>query len=280
MAKIKLLALDMDGTTLKDDHITISEQNLKSIQKAIDSGIIFVPATGRMKNHYPNALFTLTDWKYGITSNGAAVYDFESGQLVSSEFMETELMFSLLDLLDEYHLFYEVYCSGSSFIDEWKLNCLEEYGVTEQEKQFLKGKCHGVDDLREFLKKPESNAEKIYIPYINPSIHQEIYEKLSQFPVAITSSVDTNLEVNSLGANKGNALRKLCEELSVRSEEVMAIGDNNNDIDMLRFAGISVAMENGEEKTKASADYITLSNEEDGVSAAIEKFLFGTDALR
>lgn len=273
MERIKLLAVDMDGTALRNDHITISERNLKTIQKAIDLGIIFVPATGRMKNHYPEALFQLSGWKYGITSNGAAVYDFESDALIESAFIETELMIQLLDLLDHYHLFYEVYCNGSSFIDNWKLNCLEEFGVTELEKQFLKGKCRGVDDIREFLKQPDSHAEKIYIPYLTPLVHTKVYNRLLEFPVAITSSVDTNLEVNSLEANKGNALKKLCRTLGILPQQVMAIGDNNNDIEMLKFAGISVAMKNGDEKTKECADYITDTNEQDGVSAAIEKFL-------
>ena len=86
-------------------------------------------------------------------------------------------------------------------------------------------------------------------------------------------SLKYNIEVNAAGVNKGSGLVELGKRLGIEREEIMAFGDGDNDEPMLREAGFGVAMANAEEKVKATADYITGSNEEDGVAKAIERFV-------
>ena len=99
-------------------------------------------------------------------------------------------------------------------------------------------------------------------------------EVLAKEPdILVSSSLPNNLEINAAGADKGSALLRLAEHLGIRKEETMAFGDGENDISMIRLAGFGVAMENGEESVKAMADYVTVTNNEAGVAAAIRKFV-------
>ena len=106
---------------------------------------------------------------------------------------------------------------------------------------------------------------------------KEIRERLSkEFPdCAVVKGVPTNLEITDEQATKGNAILKLGELLGISREEIMVCGDSQNDMEMIKAAGLGVAMGNAMPEVKKAADYITLSNEEDGVAAAIEKFVIG-----
>lgn len=94
--------------------------------------------------------------------------------------------------------------------------------------------------------------------------------------LSISSSVYNNLEVNAKGADKGAALLWLADYLGIDREETMSFGDGENDIPMIKAAGIGVAMGNALDTVKAAADTVTLTNDEDGVAAAIRKFIFGS----
>jgi len=91
--------------------------------------------------------------------------------------------------------------------------------------------------------------------------------------VELSKSWRDNLEVMDKGVSKGSAVKLLCERLGINSDEVMAIGDNENDLSMIKFAGVGVAMGNAEDMVKEQADFITSSNDEDGVALAIEKYV-------
>ena len=102
---------------------------------------------------------------------------------------------------------------------------------------------------------------------------QEAFRELSAIPdLAVTCSLTNNLEINHCTCNKGDALLNLGKILGIPMEEIMACGDGNNDLEMVRNSGLGVAMENGEESLKEAADYVTVSNDEEGVAKAIALF--------
>lgn len=102
---------------------------------------------------------------------------------------------------------------------------------------------------------------------------QKAFRELSQLPdLAVTCSLSNNLEINHCTCNKGDALLNLGRILGIPLNEIMACGDGNNDLEMVREAGVGIAMENGEESVKEAADYITATNDEEGVARAIELF--------
>ena len=98
-------------------------------------------------------------------------------------------------------------------------------------------------------------------------------------PFYITSQEPTNLEFTKREVNKGTGLKMLAESLGIKRDSIMAIGDNNNDLPMIEYAGIGVAMENGLPEVKRAADFVTKSNEDDGVAWAIRKLVFQEKSL-
>ena len=97
--------------------------------------------------------------------------------------------------------------------------------------------------------------------------------------VVVSASFANNLEINAPGAAKGEALERLAGHLGIEMSQTMGFGDGENDITLIRKAGIGVAMGNAEECLKAEADYITVTNDEDGVAAALEKLLWKSESL-
>ena len=105
---------------------------------------------------------------------------------------------------------------------------------------------------------------------------EQAWQELKQFDsLELVGSLKYNIEINAAGVNKGKGLLELGEILGISREEIMAFGDGDNDIAMLREVGFGVAMENADEEVKAVADYVTGSNDEDGVAKAIARFVLG-----
>ena len=131
-----------------------------------------------------------------------------------------------------------------------------------------------------------SRYHAMYDPYIKGrGISQpRFYDHMEEFGlnavmqdmVRATSSLYNNLEINASSATKGRALMWLADYLKIDREATMALGDGGNDLSMIQAAGIGVAMVNGLEEVKAAADFITMSNDEDGVAAAVEKFVLNS----
>ncbi len=102
----------------------------------------------------------------------------------------------------------------------------------------------------------------------------EIVKELSYYDdLELTNSLPTNIEINPKGVSKASALERVCEELGITMQQVLAAGDSLNDIKMIQAAGVGVAMGNAQDAIKQAADYVTETNEQDGVGKAIEKFV-------
>ncbi len=271
---IKLIALDMDGTTLRDDK-TMSPKTTEVLRAAQARGIFIVPTTGRPKHMIPKPILDVGSIRYAITSNGASVFDLKDDSALYTNLMTQQEADNIMGFLTQYDLFVEAYCEGRSYTGKKSLQLIHTFkdfpqiyiDIIMQSQTF-------VDDLPSFLKKEKKRIEKINIPYMEPQVHAELIEKLGGMKeYAITSSFLQNLEINRASANKGEALGHLCQRLGIRAEQVMAFGDGSNDLEMLQFAGCAVAMQNAVEHLKPIADFVTCTNEQDGVAYAIEKFI-------
>ena len=120
--------------------------------------------------------------------------------------------------------------------------------------------------------------DKIHALFKNQDERLQPKQRIKEFGnLIISDSMGTKLEINAPGVNKGMGLIQLGRLLGIEREEIMACGDGNNDLMMLKEVGFGVAMANGADEVKEVADYITLSNEEDGVAAAIEKFVLNPE---
>lgn len=240
---IKLIALDMDGTLLTSD-LEISEMNRKMIVKALDKGVGVMLSTGRWLDFcYPYAE-SLNLNTYLVTVNGGEIWT-ESKELVERHVHASDLVEKMWNI------------GHDKGVHMWCVATDRVYNSSEKPDRF---------DQHEWLKIGFSseNIDKL----------NEIRKELSVYDsLEITNSLPTNIEVNPAGVNKANGLERVCRELGITMDEVMAVGDSLNDIKMIEQAGFGVAMGNAQDAIKEVADYITDTNNNDGVAKAIERFI-------
>lgn len=270
---IRLIALDLDGTVLEDDHATISSRTKKAIRSALQRGIFVVPATGRLNSLLPVSVMGIEGIRYTITSNGAVISDLKDNRIVGSNFISGDLARKVLAFLPTDEIPVEIFRKGKLFVENRYLDYFSNYPIPFLHLEFLKHVHADVERLEDFVRIHHDCIEKINIPYVPERMKKSLWMRVSALDsLSVTSSVPDNMEINDAEANKGHALRELCSYLQIPREDVMAVGDNGNDISMLEFAGLSVAMENGTEAAKASASAVTGSNMEDGAALAMERY--------
>lgn len=272
---IKLIAADMDGTLL-NTRGAVSMTNRIAINKAMAAGIIFVPATGRVLEALPEEIKRLEGVGYIISSNGAAVFKAGSAEAEFELGLDNAKAVKVLDCLKDEDCILEAYIKGRGYFNSEVLKKLDSYGMPENFKFLYERVKKPVENLLEFVHSSGLAVEKFNIPWLTPEQKVRILEKLEAFEgLYITSSLKSNVEVNDIRANKGGALIRLCETLGVDISETMALGDSFNDREMIEAAGMGVAMGNAEDEIKRLAQFVTKTNDEDGVAYAIEKLALG-----
>lgn len=283
---INLIATDMDGTLLNAAH-EISEENIQAIKYAQSQGITVVIATGRAF-YEANAPINQTDLKVPyICLNGAEVRD-ESFDIMSTSNLNRELINRITVELNKENIFYQVYTNLGIYTEN-PLRDLEIYIDIAQragqeadvekiksgiQKRIDNGTLKVVDNYDKIQDTPGEIVMKILAFDSDLEKIDRVSETLAKSEsLAISSSSRGNIEITHSDAQKGIALNTIAERLNIDMKNVMAIGDNMNDVSMLERVGYSVAMENAAPEVKAIAKYETDSNEQSGVGKAIMKLL-------
>lgn len=271
---VRLIAFDLDGTTLVK-HQFISEANQRALREAARRGMVLVPASGRMKDFLPQEITSLPGVRYAITANGAGVYDLETGQAVWQCLIPNEKARQVQALLSEYDIFVEYYDGGRAITRRGDPErAVAHFGIPESKLHFLTKDYRLEEELGEALGATGLQPEKINLPYLpTPALRQEVWQRLEALGgLVLTSSIPDNIEVNAQGADKGSALRALAERLGIPREKVMALGDNGNDVTMLQYAGVSVAMGDGSPEAKAAARFLTAPHDQNGLAQAVRQY--------
>lgn len=271
---IALLAFDLDGTTITQ-HQYLPQENRLALEDAAVQGILLVPASGRMKDFLPLEITALPGVRYAITANGAGVYDLATGEAVWQRLIPNEKARQVQAVLEKYDLFVEYYSQGRATTRQGDPErAFTHFGLPESKRHFLdKGYCL-VPALGGYLQESGLQPEKINLPYLpTPALRQEVWQRLEALGgLVLTSSIPDNIEVNAQGADKGSALRALAERLGIPREKVMALGDNGNDVTMLQYAGVSVAMGDGSPEAKAAARFLTAPHDQNGLAQAVRQY--------
>ena len=270
--KIKLIALDLDGTFLKHGNV-VSEANRNAVLKAVSEGITVVISTGRVFGEIPPSVKEIEGISYYITSNGGAVLD-AKGKLIYENPLVRETSDGIMKILRKYDCLLDLYIAGKAYIRNFDESELPHYGLSSKDFDTFRIFRNFVDDINEFYESCPDRVEKINMFFGDTDERERAIRELGELnPVPqLTYSMGNNLEVNSADCTKGKALSELCKKLGIFPVEVMAAGDSNNDVTMLDYAGVSVAMGNAPQFVKNYAKYETDSCENDGVAKAIEKY--------
>lgn len=275
---IKMIAFDLDGTVL-DDEKKISQRTKKALEMAAKQGIEIVPATGRPLCGVPVQINALRGVRYILTTNGAGIYERETGKCIYENSMKLERFLPMMARLEPFEVMADAFVKGKCYMSRKNRFLIEEMDATEEMKAYIRDSRTCVEHLTEFLREKGEDVQKITINFVkNPDgslrDYDEVAEVVKDFPEFISVSGGMgNIEVTDKTASKGEALLRLGVMLHVPREEIMAFGDSGNDVEMIRAAGVGVAMANAEPAVKEMADFVTLSNTEDGVAHAIEKMI-------
>lgn len=265
---IKLIASDLDDTLLELDG-TISAENKRMIKKALDEGVIFTIATGRM--------FTSAA-RYGlelglspkqpiICYNGALIKRL-SGETLYEQPLAVDVATSFVSYGQE-----RKWSINAYYNDELYVSRLDE--KIEEYANFTGVGVREVGDLAAFIRDGDLSLSKLLVigdPQKIPAWGEEV-KRLFQAKAQITQSRAKFIEVTSPTAHKGKALLWLAQFFGFKQEEIMAIGDSHNDLTMVQMAGLGVAVANARQTVKKAAHHITAAHTENGVARAIEKFV-------
>lgn len=269
---IRMIALDLDGTLMRSDHMTVSERNKSTLKEASRRGVQVVIASGRTWSVLDCAVEQVPFVRYAVISNGAAAVDAETGSFLFRNGIPQGQVEEIYRILREYETVVEVYCDGGSYFEKSKAEWFSKVDLAKDFVEMLRQRQILVNDPIQAVR--NKTVEKLSALYLPREYRKEIYNKIKALgPLAVTSALDGNMEINAAGVNKGAGLRKLCGVLGVSPEETMAFGDAGNDLEMLCYAKWSFAMDNASGEAKAAARYLTASNDQDGVALAVEKYI-------
>ena len=270
---IKLIALDLDGTTLNDDK-HISDVTKATLEEAIDKGVNVVIATGRTYSAIPEDVFKIRGIQYVLTSNGAVITDVQKGQVIYENCLSPKATQDVVDLLRQYDFMVETFVGGIAYIDRKFYDGIRDHKIGYRHMEYVLKTRKPVDDIYEFILEHQGHIENINVNFEFQDDRAMMKKKLMQIPDAtMTTAFDTNLEMGGGTTSKASALLHLEKILGVKPEEMMAVGDSPNDMAMMQLAGMPVAMGNAKEEVKAIAKYVTATNKEDGVARAVKKFV-------
>lgn len=291
----KLLFLDMDGTLLSNNK-TISSENKLAIKAAQDKGVKIVLCTGRPLEgitSYLNQLDLMNISDYSITSSGGMIMNNACGNIISRCFFNAEALKYLCSMAQFLNLDLSFYSNGKisvyrhnlySYLDSvvnssiYEVQKLEDiFKNTEISKVNLINEHKGA--LKDYAKLfgLDTSSYNSFAFRENPNVN--IFSDISNLPFYLLENFSVlklsncSYEVLNKGTNKGTSVKTLSNHLNISLNEVICIGDSGNDEHMIHCAGLGVAMGNAQDKIKAVANYVTLSNEENGVAHVIEKFI-------
>ncbi len=266
---IKLLALDMDGTLLNRSR-QITDRVRKALSEAIKLGVTVVPATGRS---HITAFKPLDMFGHDfpvLSSNGAYIRD--EKKVYFEAHISPDTIARAVELTKQECVPLYIYTGDMIYATPRNLHT----GMIDRWREVCENPFTLVQTDEELLRIPqEKNIFKLFTIDENPERFSVVKSRFrAEFPeLSSVNSEEANLDITPLGVNKGSALVTLADMLGIKMSEVMAVGDGENDMEMIELAGIGVAMGNAYEGAKSVSDFITEDNDHDGVAVAVEKFI-------
>jgi Cof subfamily protein (haloacid dehalogenase superfamily) len=275
---IKALVLDLDGTTIAPGFV-LSERCISAVKKCLQRGLGVIIATGRALEASEKYRAAFGAEGPMIYLNGALVAEMPGGKILSAAMLDAKLLDFCVDLSREMGIYYQVFFPNGSDADGGDASRIKLMAERDGPERELYHKHTGISieltNLKEALRQYGAKgcyksifiADPERVAVLRPRLEEHFGDS-----VYIVQSLPIFLEVMDPKASKGRALSFVMEKLSLKREEVIAFGDEENDLSMFAAAGFAVAPANARDAVKARADRVTGANTEDGVAAFLEEF--------
>lgn len=278
MNNYKLCLCDMDGTLLNSQGV-ISKENEIALKKLQKAGVEIVIASGRVDLMVKNFIRQLELKGHVISCNGGLIRNISTGEILYSKAMGKNRVGEITKYCIDEGISFLIYTNDMVYSTKDNPIAIRYEKLNKSLSEDLRIPIQYVNNL---LSDVIDNKEVLKILLVcNGHEAVESYEKhFSKFEdLTVVSSASGLLDIMASNINKGNALKLLSEKLGVELSEVIAFGDNYNDLEMLKYAGMSIAIKNAVEDVKLVARHVTKSNDESGIAYAIDNFILGDGSL-
>lgn len=284
----KLVAIDLDGTMLNKYGI-ITENTKNVIKKVQEKGVEVIIASGRPINSVKNFSKEINSQKYFISGNGAITYDIKNDKILYENILNKNKVLQVIKICEENSIYYNVYTENGIIAKNLNYNTLYYYKENINKSEENKTHINIVENIYDYIENRNEKILKIMICDGSKTIFNSIMKKIREITdieILDVSHMSRKIikqgteeialeyfytEISAKDVDKWNALEKLIELMNITKEEVVTIGDNANDIKMLKNAGLGVAMGESAPYVKECADEVTTSNDNDGVAVILEK---------
>lgn len=274
---VKVLLLDMDGTTLENNQVTVSERNMKAITSAIEKGIYVIPCTGRVLDMYPPQLLAMEGIRYCVTSHGARAVDRSQGRTIHANLLSPLEAARICRIFEGQGIYAEIAAQNTIYIEKAVDDRLEKMPVPRHHLWYMKEEhCQiPVKTPSEYLLSHGIGVEKFNLYGIPENLQEKLYKEITETGCIkhTREGAGPDLEFSSLTLDKEAAVVAILRELNVSLDECMIMGDSSSDYHMIQKVGLGIAMGNAPDWIKEVADDIAPRNDEDGVAVMIEKYL-------
>lgn len=274
---VRLMALDLDGTLLDENkHVTPAVR--EAVGEAAARGIIPVPVTGRPLSGIPEEVMSLPGVHTCITSNGALCS--EDGREKFSAFLQEEIALAIARKAMGQGYLYSIFADGIGWEDERSHEALLAHFSGSPLLSYMEASRRPVTEWEAFQRAHGGRIENVWVRTKGAASADGLEEEILAAAgghVLTLRTLPSDVETVSNLADKGKAVARLAGSLGISREEILAIGDSPNDIGLLSYAGIAVAMGNATQAVKDAASWETLDNRRDGAALAIRRFALGEE---
>ena len=284
----KLVVIDLDGTML-NEYGKISENTKETIKKVQEKGIEVVIASGRPIDSTKHFAKEIQSEKFCISGNGAIIYDIAKDEIIYENTLKKQKVLDIIKICEENSIYYNVYTEKEIITKNLQYNTLFYYKENVNKDELEKTHINIVENVYEYIFARDERIVKVTICDENQAIFNSILRKIKEIDEiqvldvshmskkTIKNGVDEvdveyfYTEISAKNVDKWNAIEVLKEKFYINNEQIMAIGDNINDKNMIVNAGLGVAMGQSTPIVKEIANYVTNSNVEEGVVMALEE---------